>query len=382
MHVLRATLLSAVLIASFSSGGEAASWQDPSPHAVRFVTVQPNVRLEVLDWGGKGRPIVLLAGGGNTAHVYDEFALKLRADGHRVYGITRSGYGASGVPDTGYSADRLGDDVIAVIDALGLGDSARDRPVLVGHSFAGQELSSVGTRHPQRIAGLVYLDAKHSYDAVFDAEGLYMIVEWKRQLKELQSRLKSLEEEPFDSRPLARQLLEENIPQIRAILEKLIRIEDGRPPRPPAEPADLQSYTTVRAWYARGAKVFLPESEFRQMLVPTADGHPTMKFRTPNLVEEATQAGRQKFSDLRVPVLGILAAMNDPGSMDSSNPEARANAEAYVWFQTRRAERQAMQLKADAPNAWIVTLQRADHYVFLSNEAEVLAEIRSFVRSL
>jgi hypothetical protein len=33
-------------------------WRDPSPHQVRFVAVEPGVRLEVLDWGGVGRPIV------------------------------------------------------------------------------------------------------------------------------------------------------------------------------------------------------------------------------------------------------------------------------------------------------------------------------------
>ena len=35
----------------------------------QFVTVAPNVKLEVLDWGGPGRNLVLLAGGGDTAHV-------------------------------------------------------------------------------------------------------------------------------------------------------------------------------------------------------------------------------------------------------------------------------------------------------------------------
>jgi len=47
-----------------------AVWKDPSPHITRFVAVDKNVRLEVLDWGGSGRPLVLLAGGGDTAHVF------------------------------------------------------------------------------------------------------------------------------------------------------------------------------------------------------------------------------------------------------------------------------------------------------------------------
>jgi hypothetical protein len=46
--------------------------------------------VEVLDWGGSLRAIVLLAGSGNTAHVFDEFAPKLTRC-CRVYGTTRIG---------------------------------------------------------------------------------------------------------------------------------------------------------------------------------------------------------------------------------------------------------------------------------------------------
>jgi len=49
-----------------------AVWRDPSPHRVQFVTVEPGVRLEVLDWGGLGRNVVLLASSGNSAHVFDD----------------------------------------------------------------------------------------------------------------------------------------------------------------------------------------------------------------------------------------------------------------------------------------------------------------------
>jgi pimeloyl-ACP methyl ester carboxylesterase len=133
------------------------AWKDPSPHATRFVTVDKDVRLEVLDWGGSGRPVILLAGGGNTAHVFDDFAPKLTAHCH-VYGITRRGFGASGYSATDHPADRLGDDVVAVMDALNL-----KKPILVGHSIAGVELSAVANNHPDRVAGLVYLDAAYSY---------------------------------------------------------------------------------------------------------------------------------------------------------------------------------------------------------------------------
>lgn len=149
------------LFISGGSNGQAVQTKpDSSPHAVSFVTVEKDVKLEVLDWGGSGRPVVLLAGLGSTAHVFDEFAPKLTPT-HHIYGITRRGFGASSSPvpcDGNYSADRLGDDVVAVIDSLKL-----KGPVLVGHSIAGEELSSVGSRYADKVAGLIYLDAGYSY---------------------------------------------------------------------------------------------------------------------------------------------------------------------------------------------------------------------------
>src|SRR5512138_487863 len=107
---MRSTIGIFAAIALAASGAEAqVSWQDPSPHTVRFVTVAPDVRLEVLDWGGTGRPVVLLAGLGNTAHVFDEFAVKLASDYH-VYGVTRRGFGASSAPAAGYGSDERGED--------------------------------------------------------------------------------------------------------------------------------------------------------------------------------------------------------------------------------------------------------------------------------
>ena len=68
-----------VLIVSFMvplHSQQPPAWKDLSPHSTQFVTVDKNVRLEVLDWGGSGNPLVLLAGGGDTAHVFDDFPLE------------------------------------------------------------------------------------------------------------------------------------------------------------------------------------------------------------------------------------------------------------------------------------------------------------------
>src|SRR5262249_3174872 len=100
-HRVGPLLLAMGLLMSYAQ--QATAWRDPSPHKVGFVAVEKSVRLELLDWGGSGRPVVLLAGGGNTAHVFDEFAPKLAGAFH-VYGLTRRGFGASGfsaVPASG-----------------------------------------------------------------------------------------------------------------------------------------------------------------------------------------------------------------------------------------------------------------------------------------
>ena len=116
----------------------AQHWQDPSLHKVEFVTVDDGVRLEVLDWGGSGGPVVLLAGLGMSAHIYDGFAEKLTKSYH-VYAITRRGYGASSQPSYGYSEQRRAEDDLKVFDELKL-----VKPVVAGHSIAGDELTHGG----------------------------------------------------------------------------------------------------------------------------------------------------------------------------------------------------------------------------------------------
>lgn len=355
---------------------EPAAWRDPSSHRVKFVTVAPNVQLETLDWGGRGKAIVLLAGGGNTAHVFDEFATKLKRRYH-VYGITRRGSPPSSVPEDGYSGDQLGDDIVAAIDALQLKD-----PLLVGHSFAGQEMSNVATRHPTRVAALIYLDAMHSWDAEYESQGYYRIVEWQNQLDAFQRKFDDLRAEPWDSRLLAGEMLGTNLPQLQTMLETLIRIENGRPPRPDPAAADLTDFAAVQAWYARGSKVVLPESELRMMLALDEMGRPTMKRRRPSFVGPKIDAGKQKYTNVRVPALAVFAVVDDPGAANMQDPEQRANAEAYKWFQQQRAARSIALFQRDLPHARLVRVERADHYVFLSNEGEVLREMNAFIATL
>ena len=353
-----------------------ASWRDPSPHRVSMVEVEKDIRLEVLDWGGRGRPLVLLAGLGNTAHVFDDFAQKLARE-YRVVGITRRGYGASSVPEQGYETDRLADDVIAVIDKLKL-----QRPVIVGHSIAGLELSSIGSRHADRVGGIVYLDATFTWDPQFEAGAWYGVAEWRTHLEALQSKLAELAKEPDDPMPLIAEVLDTTWPAVEQDLREFQSNDRGRPPRPAASAADLQSYATVREWYARGSKVYLPEAEFRQMLTTDEQGKPTMKRRWPRRVPQAIFAGRQKYASVSAPALAIFGVWNDAWTSDLSDPQQRANAEAYSAVQKKRVSRRVDSFKQIAPAARVVVIERTDHYLFVMNEAQVLQEIRAFVRQL
>jgi pimeloyl-ACP methyl ester carboxylesterase len=133
----------------------ATDWMDSSPHQVRFVTVGPDVQLEVLDWGGDGDNLVFLAGLSMNAHSFDDFAPRF-TDTHRVFGVTRRGHGASSWPDSGYSPERLVEDIRIVLDTLGI-----DRVVLAGHSLAGDEITRFASEYSDRVTGLVYIDAAH-----------------------------------------------------------------------------------------------------------------------------------------------------------------------------------------------------------------------------
>ena len=126
---------------------------DVTPHEVKFVTVGPGVQLEVLDFGGSGEAMVLLTGLGDNAHVWDGFAYQF-ADYFRVIGITRRGYGRSDQPDDGYDVRTRARDDIKVLDHFGI-----DKAVFVGHSLAGSELSELGLAYPDRVDKLVFLDA-------------------------------------------------------------------------------------------------------------------------------------------------------------------------------------------------------------------------------
>jgi pimeloyl-ACP methyl ester carboxylesterase len=318
--VLLAASLSSVFVRQ-----RAPTWPDSSPHREQTFEVEPNVSVEVLDWGGSGLAVVLLAGGGNTAHVFDDFAPPLTVHYH-VYGITRRGYGASSKPSSGYGVDRLADDIAAVIDRLKL-----ERPVLIGHSVAGEELSSMGSRHAERIRGLVYLDA--AYDR--------------------------------------------SDPAWAAINGKL-------PPTAPS-PADRESIQALQRFMTRTLGATIPESEIRHEFELTLTGQ-VGRFHVPQTVSRAIAAGIAKpdYTRLRVPALALYAQLTSirelPGYKE--NDEAvKASLEEYLALISVRQLVEIQSFETGTANAHVARI-RGSHYFFLSNPQDTCREIDSFIARL
>jgi pimeloyl-ACP methyl ester carboxylesterase len=303
------------------------AWKDPAAHAVQFVTVDHNVKLEVLDFGGSGPPLIFLAGMGNTAHVFDTFAPRFTSTRH-VYAITRRGFGDSSAPADGYGADRLGDDVFDAIDALKL-----TRPVLAGHSIAGQELSSIASRHPDRVAGLIYLDAGYTYAFYNAAHGDLLL-----DAADLRRKLDQLANGPVDNRPTIKELLVD-LPRFEANLQARQKELDSMPP------------------------AMLAQARLPQPRVP-----------------RAIMAGAQKYTNLSsVPILAIYAVPHDLGPLAPADPAARAAREAQ---DVETTSTQAAAFEKGVPSAKVVRLPHANHYVFRSNEADVLREMNAFLSGL
>ena len=293
----------------------------------QMIEVEPNVKLEVLDWGGTGRSLVLLSGMGDTAHVFDTFVPKLSSKYH-VYGITRRGFGGSSKPDfltANYNAARLGDDVLAVIAALHL-----SHPVLAGHSLAGEELSYIGFHHPDAVAGLIYLDAGYSYALYDQAHGQIMLDAIK---------------------------LRDMLPQI--VPGKI----------PTDVPKSLNEILIQLKLVEKEIEEYLP-------LVPPAPTGTSPRPDPPPYLY-AVFSGQESFPTIHTSALLLFAVPHDFGPSDHS--AARAQLEAR---DLRNTEYQVKAFETQVPGAHIVRIPQASHYVFRSNEEQVLKEMDAFISAL
>ena len=92
---------------------------------------------------------------------------------------------------------------------------------------------------------------------------------------------------------------------------------------------------------------------------------------------QAVIAGEQKFTGIKAPALAIFAIPHDMGFGRDSAAQARFDIEDEAG-----SDALAKALGAGIPQAKVVRIPHANHYVFRSNEADVLREIRAFVKSV
>ena len=308
-------------------------WRDTAKHEPSSISVDQGVQLEVLDFGGQGSPILLLAGLGATAHSFDELA-PLLAQKHHVVAITRRGTGYSSKPDFGYDTPRLAQDVLQVMDALKL-----EKPLLVGHSIAGEELTWLGGHHPERFRGLVYLDA--AYD--------------RSQLATMKSRQ-------------------------NALYARL-------PPEPPIPPEATRNYEAMSKLFAERGHVRLPEGEIIAMWngdKPFLAGMPGMDTRTAQAIIAAVEA--PDYAAIKLPALAIYA-IPDPGKAlppwyDTSDAGLMATLTELGRINVETQRKNIELFRRSVTRGEALELPNATHWLIQSNQQQVLEAIETFSLTL
>lgn len=104
---------------------------------------------------GSGQDVVLAHGlGASHAFWYPKIVPEL-ARNHRVTVYDLRGHGRSAMPDSGYRLPVLADDLVGLLDSLGI-----RRAHLIGHSFGGAIALELALRLPERVASVVVADSR------------------------------------------------------------------------------------------------------------------------------------------------------------------------------------------------------------------------------
>jgi 3-oxoadipate enol-lactonase len=117
---------------------------------IQHIEVEPGVRLAVRVSGAADKPAIVFSNSlAADMGMYDEVAERLAADARVIRYDTR-GHGRSDAPESGYSIERLGRDVVAVLDALKV-----ERAVVCGTSLGGLIAMWLGLHAADRVSGLI-----------------------------------------------------------------------------------------------------------------------------------------------------------------------------------------------------------------------------------
>ena len=123
--------------------------------AEQFVTLPDGRRLRTVVAGDGDGPLVVFEAGMSApaaSWVHTQREISAHA---RTLSYDRAGYGGSDPDPHDRTLERIVEDLVALLDALG-----ETQPViLVGHSWGGPIMRLFAAQHQQRVAGLVFVDA-------------------------------------------------------------------------------------------------------------------------------------------------------------------------------------------------------------------------------
>ena len=110
-------------------------------------------QIRIID-SGRGTPVVFIHGIGGSMYGWRYQLAPLVAAGYRVVAFDNRGFGFSDRPAHGYGNAAYAQLVVSLLDSLGISSA-----VLVGHSMGGAIAAEVALRYPDRVRGMVLIDA-------------------------------------------------------------------------------------------------------------------------------------------------------------------------------------------------------------------------------
>lgn len=124
------------------------------PPPSQFLSLANGMQVHLRDEGPRDAPAIILLHGSNAdLHTWQPWVDRLK-DRYRVIRYDQRGHGLTGQASGGYDVDAFARDVLAVADALEL-----ERFVLAGNSMGGANAARFAMLHPERLTGLVLVDA-------------------------------------------------------------------------------------------------------------------------------------------------------------------------------------------------------------------------------
>ena len=104
---------------------------------------------------------------------------------------------------------------------------------------------------------------------------------------------------------------------------------------------------------------------------------PPLPPRSP--IQAALNFGAEKYTSIPVPVLAIFACPHDWSRFFPNDPGRRA---ARLAADTAGCSARAESFARGVPTARVVRIPNADHYVYRSNEPQVIDEMKKFLSTL